>query len=364
MNEIINQLIAEGYLSYKESDDGLLYLLNYTDKCTYEKKWIAETLDNRGAVYEKTTNRQIAFPFTKFFNYSELPIEEQIRVAQLSNEIDTVTEKIDGSLGILYWYKDRWRMNTRGSFNSEQSKKGLELFNEQYAYQKHFESDRFKGYIFLFEIIYPENRIVIDYKDQESLYLLSIFDENGKELDLEDIQIFAESIGCDYPTHFINLKTFDSIIQWQKSLDQTKEGCVVKMKDGTRYKFKSLKYLELAKLLNNLNPKTLWNQMKDGIVNKEFIKQIPEEFEVEINTIVYDLERSYQTLKDLILVVKQDLISKYKTNDINEICKQLGKDQSIEKQTKSILFPMFRDQDKKVDEMIWKAIEPKGDKKQ
>jgi hypothetical protein len=41
----------------------------------------------------------------------------------------------------------------------------------------------FRHLTFCFEIIYPENRIVLDYGNDEKLVLLGTFDKNGKETD-------------------------------------------------------------------------------------------------------------------------------------------------------------------------------------
>lgn len=359
MDTELQQLIAEGYIAHKISDDGKLELFNYTDKTTYEKKWNRWTLNSRGSVFEIATGKQIAYPFTKFFNYSELTTEEQLRLAQnFDQQIDHVTKKMDGSLGILYWYDGQWRMNTRGSFTSEQAIKGLAIFQEQFAYRKHFESDRFKGYTFLFEIIYPEDRKIVNYGDAELLFLLSIFDDQGHELPIEDVQIFAESIGCDYPIQYTKLNTLDQIIAWQQSLDHTEEGCVVRMKDGTRYKFKSLKYLELAKLLNNVNPKTIWKQMQHGFVNKAFIQSVPEEFQSQLTPLVDQLENDYKTTLDYVGHLHQELSHKYNASSLEEFCKQLGQDPTIDKKHKAILFPMMRKQAEKMESALMQAIEP------
>jgi RNA ligase len=121
----------------------------------------------------------VARPFPTFFNYSE--IAEQV----IPNENFEVYEKMDGSLGILYWIDNQLFIATRGSFTSDQSKVANELLNSKYAATLPF-LDRTKTY--LFEIIYPENRIVINYSDAEILVLLAVIDiETGHDLALEDI---------------------------------------------------------------------------------------------------------------------------------------------------------------------------------
>ncbi len=73
-----------------------------------------------------------------------------------------VYEKMDGSLGILYWIDDKPFLATRGAFESEQAIKGTELL------RKHQNLNKLnRNYTYLFEIIYPSNRIVVDYGAEE-----------------------------------------------------------------------------------------------------------------------------------------------------------------------------------------------------
>ena len=127
MNQRIKELIDEGYLSYKE--EGKLYLLNYTDKATYDKKWNKYTLNSRGHVYEKGTDRLIAKPFSKFFNMSELAVSKSRNLLKKKNY--TITEKLDGSLGVIYFYDGKWRINTRGSFKSEQAVEAMKILEKK-----------------------------------------------------------------------------------------------------------------------------------------------------------------------------------------------------------------------------------------
>lgn len=86
-------------------------------------------------------------PFEKFFSIEQL-------------EPFDVYDKLDGSLGILYWVGDEPAIATRGSFISDQAKRGTEFLRAR----KDLNLDR--RYTYLFEIIYPENRVVVNYGDQ------------------------------------------------------------------------------------------------------------------------------------------------------------------------------------------------------
>ena len=92
----------------KYYNDGLLHkqthptldltIWNYSPRVQYEKLWDDVTIQCRGLV----TNSKgdiVARPFKKFFNYEEHKPED------LPNETFEVYEKMDGSLGILFYYE-------------------------------------------------------------------------------------------------------------------------------------------------------------------------------------------------------------------------------------------------------------------
>lgn len=74
--------------------------------------WNHATLTCRGLIAD-SEGTILARPSTKFFNLEQ--------VEQLPDEPFEVYEKLDGSLGILYWLDDEPYISTRGSFESPQS---------------------------------------------------------------------------------------------------------------------------------------------------------------------------------------------------------------------------------------------------
>ena len=85
-----------------------LLIWNYTPRVQFGKHWTEETLMARGLITDLEGN-VVARPFKKFFNLGEhqgdLPIEEF-----------NVTEKLDGSLGIVYKRDGIPYLATRGRF--------------------------------------------------------------------------------------------------------------------------------------------------------------------------------------------------------------------------------------------------------
>lgn len=139
MLEKLNQYYEDGLL-YKQVHPTLpLTIWNYTEKVQFENLWDDVTIMCRGLV----TNNEgdiIARPFKKFFN-----IEEG---KYTPTENFEVWDKMDGSLGIVFWYEGQWIVATRGSFTSDQAIKGGELL-------KKYNTDiMFRHLTYCFEIIY------------------------------------------------------------------------------------------------------------------------------------------------------------------------------------------------------------------
>jgi RNA ligase len=170
MIEKLNKYYEDGLL-YKQVHPYLpLTIWNYSEKVQYENLWDETLLMCRGLVTDHTGDI-VATPFQKFFNIEEGKFEP--------TENFEVYEKMDGSLGIVFWYEGQWVVATRGSFGSDQAIKGRELL-------KKYNTDiMFRHLTFCFEILFPQNRVVVDYGDYEGLVLLGTFDKNGKEYDVE-----------------------------------------------------------------------------------------------------------------------------------------------------------------------------------
>ena len=173
---LLGEMIDQGYVRRQTHPTLRLAILNYTENAAYEGVWNEVTRQCRGLIYETTMDaRVVARPFPKFFNYGEPSAPEL--------DLDApaiVTEKLDGSLGILYPSgRNEWAIATRGSFASEQALHATDLLREHYL--KDWRP--LDGLTYLFEIIYPENRIVCDYGDRDELVAIDIIETStGKSL--------------------------------------------------------------------------------------------------------------------------------------------------------------------------------------
>lgn len=246
-----------------------LAIYNYTPECQYSKAWDDTTLAARGLIMNRDTREVIAKPWPKFFNLSEhdtIPDGPAI-----------VREKMDGSLGIVFHYDNKWHISTRGSFISEQAVKAKEWIEG---------CDFPKGYTHLFEIIYPDNRIVVDYGEFEGLvYLESLYLKTGAVFYLDFWDRKAECFGLLEPQGLPKHKP-------------NEEGYVLYWPDHDfRVKVKFDEYVRLHKIITEYSIKRLWEHLSLGGVFGELINGVPDEFYAEVSADRERLELTYLNIK-------------------------------------------------------------------
>jgi RNA ligase len=162
----LDDMLTQGYVRKQTHPSLPLAIFNYTEAATYERVWNDVTMQCRGLIYNTETGEIAARPFRKFMNYGEPSPLGDIELDP--NEPVVVTDKLDGSLGVLYDDGDGGAIATRGSFTSEQAIHATKVWKQRYAGRLP-QND----VTLLFEIIYPQNRIVCDYGNNDDLYLLA-----------------------------------------------------------------------------------------------------------------------------------------------------------------------------------------------
>ena len=343
----------------KYYNDGLLHkqthptldltIWNYTPKVQYERLWDDITIQCRGLV----TNSKgdiVAKPFKKFFNYEEHKPED------IPNEEFVVYEKLDGSLGILFNYQGEWILCTRGSFTSPQAIKGKEILD------RHDISEIRKDNTYLFEIIYPENRIVVDYKGEEKLVVLgAIHTDTGEEL--PDSSIFwLQDCGFEIVTTY---KTWgESYDLLKEEISKDKEGYVIRFKSGFRMKIKGDEYVRLHRILTNISNKDIWEYLKDNRPFDELLEKVPDEFNDWVKKTVSDLRYGCYQLRERAGKLHDGFrYGKFGDRESEPSKKEFA--EFVMKQQEvlhGIMFAMWDGNNKKVDEIIWKLVKPKYSK--
>ena len=261
-----------------------LVIFKYTPQCTYEKQWNVFTMIARGLVLDLKERKVVATPFIKFFNYGEVNNSS----IDFKSEF-TAHEKMDGSLGIVFFAKDQWMTATGGSFASEQAIWGNKWLHSHVNMEA---MDCTNTY--LFEIIYPENKIVVNY-DFSGLVLLSIFNNFGIEYPMDSLPKEADflRVRC---ANIYDFKNIDDVISNAKGLDFNSEGYVIRFKkDGYRLKIKGDEYVRIHRIVSGVTPLAIWEAMKNKIDYTDVRKEMPEEIQKDFDQILSILNNQYDS---------------------------------------------------------------------
>ncbi|MDB5289662.1 MAG: ligase [Phycisphaerales bacterium] len=269
------------------SRDGDLELYGYSSFCQFEQQWDLFSLIARGLVLDVSAKRVVATPFPKFFNFNEGGVA-------LPREPFEVSEKLDGSLGILFQHGGKWRVSTRGQLGSEQGQWATTHLHQNVA-----TGNLNTGSTYLVEIVYPENRIVIPY-DFSGLILLAAYGEDGHELPRHALEKAATSAGLRIAKHFAS-GSFDELLDVAQKLTRYEEGFVVRFAGGLRVKLKGEAYCRVHRLVCNCTPLALWEAMMGGEDLDAMRRELPEEMRVDFDAIRAILEAQ---LDDLVAQVR------------------------------------------------------------
>jgi RNA ligase len=237
----------------------------YTKQAMFERVWNDVTMNCRGLIYHQATGEVLARPFKKFFNYGE-PNAPLFK----ADDWVTVFDKVDGSLGIAYDTPEGPAIATKGSFASEQAIHATELLRAKYSL---YQVDDYCTD--LFEIIYPENRIVLDYGDRDELvYLGSVSIDDGSDY-WNGLLITQYGIAKN---HWLIQGEFEDVIR-ELDLNRPNAEGVVILNDftGERLKVKQQDYIELHRVMTGLNERQLWEWLSQGKLSNDILKDIPEE---------------------------------------------------------------------------------------
>ena len=325
-----------------------LYIYNYTDECTYKQNnWDYYTRIARGLILD-AQGCIVARPFKKFFNINEC---QETSENSLPDEIPEVSEKLDGSLGILYPINGRYDVATRGSFDSWQAQWATEFLHKEHPdiYER-----LSPDITYLVEIIYPDNRIVVDYQGAESLVLIGMVDnDSGYEFPYLEVSDRARELGLSrVPTYNYLLEDCMKFLSEKRGTEF--EGFVLYYPSkGLRLKIVGDNYRSVFRILVRTSQKEIWRRMSMG-------ESLPDLDSLPVNAakLISNSVNNFQ------------IEFRNKKLEMMDLFKSCSKFSSRKKQAeyfKSItnepwkLYCLFMLLDNRpIDNIIWKQLEPSG----
>jgi RNA ligase len=338
--ELFAEMVEQGFVRVKPHPKAPLWIANYAEKTVYSKTWNDVTTQCRGLIFDDDHNI-VARPWRKFWNLGEHSDIEGL----LHGKVE-VTDKMDGSLGILYWEGDDWAISTRGYFQSEQAIKGTEMLRSQY-----------RGFVpnpimtYLFEVIYPTNRIVLNYGEREELVLLG---------------------GVHINTGYSHGPNSPWLMDWQGSRTKVfaytslgtamaaspranAEGLVVRFLDtDLQVKIKQEDYCRAHAIVTGCSNRSIWEMLSKGEDLPEKASFMPDEFHSWMIKTAEDLEWAKTHWI-------QQALEAY-GHVFNDLGFQQGIDRkefaekAVQSPFRAALFKLWDEQS--IEELAWRAVRP------
>lgn len=247
--DVLNRYVENSTMCYEQHPSGQLSLYGYySDHVTKQAAIWDETskhcrgliLDEQGIIVER--------PFSKFWTFKQYLSESMVLLSE--NQIFRIPkgefrllEKIDGTMVTLYWINNKPYLATQRSFTNAKAIEATKLLYEKYS---NLFSKLNRRYTYVFEAVYPETKVLIDYGDTRELYLIGVIDKrSGISLELPDIG-------------FPLCRDFTSEYGYVSSLNDLKEinllnheGFVIYYKNGDMIKLKFPWYQQAHKILDS-----------------------------------------------------------------------------------------------------------------
>lgn len=265
-----------------------LQLFIYTPRCVYDDGWDEFTVMARGLIVDEVAGQVIATPFPKFFNVGE-------RRGDVPDLPFEAFEKLDGSLIIAFHHAGNWRAATKGAFDSEQAVWAQTRFDAADL------SPLTPGTTYLFEAVYPENRIVVRYEDP-ALVMLAAYEGDGRELTYDEVLAICQALGWRAARRHEFASIVD-MVSHAATLPRNDEGFVIRFSNGLRLKLKGAEYRRIHALISRCTPLAMWEAMVAGDDMVAIRRDLPEEFWADFDDIVRLLTASIAATEERVAEV-------------------------------------------------------------
>jgi RNA ligase len=271
---LLAEAVTAGHIRVQRHPEAALTIYNYTEACQYAGAWTPVTLTCRGLIVDEVTGHVLARPYPKFFNHDQ-PGAPALRLDAPA----LVTDKADGSLGVLYPHAGAYAVATRGSFASEQARHATAVLHSRYP---GFVPP--PGLTVLVEIIYPANRIVLDYGGLDDLMLLGA-------VETATGRTFGPDAVPDWPGPVVETLPYRTLAEALAAPPRdNREGLVVHWPDTDhRVKIKYAEYVRLHRLVTGLTARSVWDVLVNGGDLAAMIEPLPDELHPWVHGVVATL---------------------------------------------------------------------------
>ena len=304
----IPSLEREGFLCKKGDFCGVDSYLITVDKDKRSVAWSRTNKIFRSSIWS-VDGELLSASFPKFTNLGESP--DIFPPPKDLNNV-TVVEKLDGSTFIVDYVNGKLNVRTRGTFDYKRLGNAQD-FEEVLRKYPGIESMVMKNhtYTFLFEIVSPNNPIVVRYPEVD-VFLIGAVDKLSYRLvQQHNLNELASVFHLQRPNYYLT-STLEELIRVIKA-DKKGEGCCLYSNDDQDiHKIKSDDYLRKHRLKSHFDtPKHIldyWFSLGCP-AEEEFRRKITEEIDFETMVAVeWDLKKLFaasEKVEELVREVQQ-----------------------------------------------------------
>ena len=332
--EKLSEEVKNGYVTVHENPDKKIFNYTYSRLTEQENHWNEITLRTRGLILD--SNGRIIFNCpSKFFNFQQNNFANDT-YERLKDDFK-IYEKLDGSaIWVVNDSECGFIVSSKSSFTSEHATWAKEIIEQKF---KEKDSIFKEGICYCFELIHPENRIVVDYGEEKTLKLWGLKTQSGETIELEDNRIDTSYFETPKLLGTNNDKTaIDNYIN-QKNV----EGVVLKGEGDDRIKIKSQTYLELHRIKTECTPNRILELLMSGKRVSDY--DFPDEFLKEVQSYEDIYLKKYQQIYNQIESAEKVL------HNLSD--KEIGL-AKIDGFLKSGIFNLRRNKD--VSNLIWRKV--------
>lgn len=282
-------------------------LASYTDFCERSAlacRGIMFQVDDKGEFIRLSSR-----PMDKFFNYAENPFT-MIDKSTLSTEIEMAIDKLDGSLISSFMNSEiKVQLKSKGSLSSEHAHMANKLLRSDLQKENEVTILETLGFTVNFELLSPSLRIVVPYQKDELRFLNARNRATGEYLSLSTLKekypaLYSTSVYQDgYISSSVPMReTVYDTVQAVYEMQESIEGFVFKLKDGTFFKVKTNKYCSLHHTKDSiLIESRLFNVVLDG--GSDDLRQIFKDDPLSIESIKKMEQKVFTTYNSIISTV-------------------------------------------------------------
>ena len=213
---------------------------------------------------------------------------------------------------------------------------------------------------YIFELIGPQNQIVVKYPEEKLILLAVRETATGIELPLE---LFADKFEVVEPLGYKNdlpISFLAEEIARQEYLNE--EGFIVKYSNGQRIKFKYHQYVQLHKIMTGISEKWVWETLKDG--SELLLDSVPDEVYDWVKEVQAKLKAEFELIQSKIGWFSYEIQSNLGGPLMADFSRKdyavtITNPRSPYFPYKHILFAMY--DGKPYEYMIWDLIKPEGE---